>query len=333
MRAAQSMSKQVAPELRGRAAVERDRLDHLELRVRDAVLPLRLVAVDRVALGRPSRSSTTKRFGPPSPPPGGSKRMRSSHQLRVRPSMPGTPRRTRFHTRGKSSSASSASTKRSEPTRLEAAARTPSTPAELDLARERRHAVAEAPVDRLLRRPQERHRLAALVNVVELGAHHRAQDAAPPVRRETSRRPSRPPSARRRPARSSRTETHRRRRRSSRPPARRACARCGRFFEKRSMRSSVGSMREVLPDREDRVAELLEVGAGRDCEAQAIFSRGAYSTISLRSVPSCAKRTVTTPPGSIPVTTPSPSEPWRTESPVESAMSGRGSIAAAAGDP
>src|SRR6186713_1935195 len=51
--------------------------------------------------GRPSFSRTTNRLGPPSlPPPGGSNRMRSSHQVRVRPSMPGMPRRTRFHTRG-----------------------------------------------------------------------------------------------------------------------------------------------------------------------------------------------------------------------------------------
>ena len=37
--------------------------------------------------------------------------------------------------------------------------------------------------------------------------------------------------------------------------------------------------------------------AGLDLETHAIFSSGAYSTISLRSVPSAAKRTVTTPPG------------------------------------
>jgi hypothetical protein len=91
---------------------------------------------------------------------------------------------------------------------------------------------------------------------------------------------------------------------------------------------------EVLADGEDRLAELLEVRAGRDGEAhESIFSRGAYSTISLRSVPSAAKRTVTTPPGSIAVTMPSPSEPWRTASPVESAMPGRGSTCAAVGEP
>ena len=49
---------------------------------------------------------------------------------------------------------------------------------------------------------------------------------------------------------------------------------------------------------------------------QPIFSSGAYSSISFRSLWSFAKRTVTSPPASIRVTTPSPSEPWRTESPV-----------------
>ena len=45
----------------------------------------------------------------------------------------------------------------------------------------------------------------------------------------------------------------------------------------------------------------------RDAPSQ-IFSSGAYSSMSLRSVPSSAKRTVTTPPGSMRVTTPSPSD-------------------------
>ncbi len=102
---------------------------------------------------------------------------------------------------------------------------------------------------------------------------------------------------------------------------------------KRSSCSSVGSIPKYCPIAKTACAELLEVAAGPDREAHAIFSSGAYSTISLRSVPSAAKRTVTTPPGSIPVTIPSPSEPWRTASPVESAMPGRGSSAADAGEP
>ncbi len=43
--------------------------------------------------------------------------MRNSHQLRVRASMPGVVRRTWSHTRGKSFSASSASTIRNVPSR------------------------------------------------------------------------------------------------------------------------------------------------------------------------------------------------------------------------
>ena len=47
----------------------------------------------------------------------------------------------------------------------------------------RRQPVAEAAVDDALGRPERRERLVALVHVVELAAHHVAQDAAPPVRR------------------------------------------------------------------------------------------------------------------------------------------------------
>src|SRR6478672_3829928 len=57
---------------------------------------------------------------------------------------------------------------------------------------------------------------------------------------------------------------------------------------------------------------------------------GAYSAISLRSVPSPAKRTTTTPPGSTPVTTPSPKLAWTTSSPVCSSSAGRGSTGAPA---
>jgi multiple sugar transport system ATP-binding protein len=62
------------------------------------------------------------------------------------------------------------------------------------------------------------------------------------------------------------------------------------------------------------------------------FSSGAYSSISLRSPFSPAKRTVTTPPGSMRVITPSPRVEWRTESPVaRSGMSVRGVTALPAG--
>ena len=45
-------------------------------------------------------------------------------------------------------------------------------------------AVAEAAVERVLRGPQIGHRLAALVDVVDLGAHEPPQDPAAPMRRQ-----------------------------------------------------------------------------------------------------------------------------------------------------
>jgi hypothetical protein len=54
----------------------------------------------------------------------------------------------------------------------------------VDVAAERRLPVAEMAVDRVLGGPQVSDRLAAPVHVVELRAHHGAQDAAAPVRGE-----------------------------------------------------------------------------------------------------------------------------------------------------
>ena len=50
------------------------------------------------------------------------------------------------------------------------------------LAGERRHAVAEPAVDDLLRGPERSDRLTALADVLELGAHHRREDAAATMR-------------------------------------------------------------------------------------------------------------------------------------------------------
>ena len=95
---------------------------------------------------------------------------------------------------------------------------------------------------------------------------------------------------------------------------------------------------EVVADRRRGRGVLVQVARGAHAKRHApilcggyvqTFSSGAYSSISRRSLPSAANRTVTTPSGSIRVTTPSPSEPWRTESPVESAgtaCSSRGMI-------
>jgi hypothetical protein len=52
----------------------------------------------------------------------------------------------------------------------------------LDRHPERRHPVAVAAVDRLLRRPQDRQRLPAFGNRIELRSHQAAQDPASPVR-------------------------------------------------------------------------------------------------------------------------------------------------------
>jgi hypothetical protein len=56
-------------------------------------------------------------------------------------------------------------------------------PRDGDVAAPRGDAVPEAAVDRLLRRPQRRDRLAARLHVVELCAHHLAQDPAAAMRR------------------------------------------------------------------------------------------------------------------------------------------------------
>src|SRR5205814_5967757 len=180
---------------------------------------------------------------------------------------------------------------------------------ERDLALERRHAVAEAAVDRLLRRPQGREWFAALVHVLELDAHHRAQRAAPPMRRvdaddaHAGRRDDRA------------RDGHLERKDAGAPDDLRAVARrvhpLERHVSQEALEPLVRRLRaEVLRDREERVAELVEVSAPPDVEIhQAMRSSGAYSSIRRRSAPSSAKRTVTTPPGSIEITTPSPSVP------------------------
>src|SRR4029453_1066743 len=178
-------------------------------------------------------------------------------------------------------------------------------------------ALAVPAVDRLLGCPQRREGLTSLVHVVELGAHHRAEDAAPPMRRQDaddSHAGGRPLHA----AGHGHTEAH--------------CARAAHdravvlqrgvhALELEDLQPAVGPVfvrllpAELVDEHADGVAQLLAARAGADLH-QAIFSSGAYSSISLRSAPSSANRTVTTPPGSTRTTTPSPRVPWRTESPV-----------------
>ena len=175
--------EQVAPQLGDRRRLGRDRLDHDHLARRHALVPVHPVAVDRVSGGRavdleqrePLRAAPPRRSD-------GSGRTRSSHQSRERRNMPGA------RARGLPTAAGTSRAPR--PARRAASSRRLARRDEVDvllrdvhLARERGAAVAEAAVDRLLRRPERRDRLAALVRVVEVRAHHRAQHASPAVRR------------------------------------------------------------------------------------------------------------------------------------------------------
>ena len=188
---------------------------------------------------------------------------------------------------------------------------------ERDVARVGRAAVAEAAVDALLRGPERGDRLAALVRVVEVPAHQRAQHAASPVRRRDAH--DRRPAALDRTARHGQAERHRPRA----PDHRVAVPRAEHAIERGDAREPpgprLGAVRaEVLPDLHERALELGFVGDGTDLEAHPLtFSSGAYSSISRRSEPS-SKRTVTTPSGSMRVTIPVPSVWWRTASPVAS---------------
>jgi hypothetical protein len=66
--------------------------------------------------------------------------------------------------------------------RLHAWAERPERLVDVELRGQRGEPVAVAPVDSLLRRPERGEWLAARMHVVELRAHHRPEDTAPPVR-------------------------------------------------------------------------------------------------------------------------------------------------------
>ena len=55
---------------------------------------------------------------------------------------------------------------------------------QVDLGHHRRHAAAELAIERVLRGPEHHHRLAARARRVDLRAHHRAQQAAAAMRRQ-----------------------------------------------------------------------------------------------------------------------------------------------------
>ena len=122
----------------------------------------------------------------------------------------------------------------------------------------RRHAIAEAAVDRVLGRPQERERLATLVHVVELRAHHRAQNATPPVRGE---RPD-DGHARGRHDRAGhrQLEGERAGAADDRAVLQRRVHALDREVLRETLHALLGRLHaEVLPDREDGVRELGEV--------------------------------------------------------------------------
>ena len=148
-----------------------------------------------------------------------------------------------------------------------------------DLARERREAVAEAAVDRLLRRPQRRDRLAALVHVVELRAHHRREDAAAAVRRQHADDGHARAADASPPGTAVGTGTRPRRRRSS-SPSHAAC-----------MRSSGSSRAEPLAPRPRRASRRSSGRSQSSAPAARRASRtGRTSMLIRRSSPAARTR-------------------------------------------
>ncbi len=136
---------------------------------------------------------------------------------------------------------------------------------DLHVALPRRDAVAEPAVDRLLARPQCGDRLAALVHVLQLRVHHRAQDTAPAMRRidtddGDARAPQRP---------TGNGEVVRERARAADDLAVLACS--VHPLQVEHLREAAEPLlirhrAEVLPDPEDRAAVLLQIGGGANLE-------------------------------------------------------------------
>ena len=173
--------------------------------------------------------------------------MRSSHQLRVRASMPGDAAAHAIPHAREELSASSASTNRSVPSRSDGRANAECSRRDRDLARDwtpcrsrsvRRSSPRKPTGAPSARRARGRRRAGRASS----SAGHRGA-----VCRERARRPSLRPSVRRRPGTVSSNGN------APAPPtiipfSRAACMRSiGRFFEKRSMRSSVGSRPKYCP--------------------------------------------------------------------------------------
>src|SRR5262249_42152297 len=191
-------------------------------------------------------------------------------------------------------------------------------PRDLQLARARGEAVAVPAVDRLLGGPERRERLAALVDVVELDAHHRAEDPAPSVSWQDADDGD-----------SGGTQCGAARHGHPEAEGARAAddsavvVRREHALELEVPQPPLGPVLgwglapEVVDYRVGGLAELLARPHLPDF-GPPIFSRGAYSSIRRRSAPPSAKRTMPPPPGSTRSTTPSPRVPCRTESPAAS---------------
>ena len=279
--------EEVAPDLGRRPAVERDRLDDLELGVRD--LPpstsacagrSRSPPAARRARGRRSASGLRPRRRRPAARRG----CGAPTSCASAPSIPGVLRRTAFQTRGKSSSASSASTSRTRSLALE--------------------------------RPRERRVLPSGSRSPRTATPSRSRSARRSCpRRPTAGRAARRARGRRRAARASSTaRTPRRRCVGNVPttvtPARRhdaagngqlerECAGAAdddavlaarvhaldREVPREALHALLGRLHpEVLADREDRLAELLEVAR------RAATLKLTRSSPAVRTRPSAAAR-------------------------------------------
>ena len=141
--------------------------------------------VEGVTDGAPVALRSARLSGPPPcrGAPGDRRAGRSSHQSRERERNPMFPRRTRSYTRGKVGERLVVLDERDATVRRGqvVAERRPDA-REPRPAAQRRHPVPVAAVDRLLRRPQRRERLAPGRDVGELRAHHPREQAAAAVR-------------------------------------------------------------------------------------------------------------------------------------------------------
>ena len=145
-------------------------------------------------------------------------------------------------------------------------------------------AVAEAAVDRLLGGPQRGDRLTALPDLGELGPHHPAQDPLAAMRRVHA--DDRDAGARERASRDAQLEGER----TGAGDDRVAVEDGDRSLERQQLREPLGVLRgpaaaEVVADAAERRLVLLGVAGLSQAERhQPIFSSGAYSSISFRSL-------------------------------------------------